>query len=177
MPKMLIVPDDIMTTLRDEQIPLSVLSSPEKLAAALSVHDMACICLAHEAFPFTFEASLDISLTQHPLTPLLDDSRWADKYRQVLERKSTLSLESKAYTGPFVPHYHLNPVDETLWVAVMRRHDWSEGDREKVLYRTNNVFFNALIMHLLHTQSFEDICRTSLFNHYLQSLVELPTSQ
>ncbi len=170
MPKLLVVPHDVIRMMNDEGIPLSTLGDIDRMSDALSAHDMAEIHLAHKAFPFEFDQSLQITPAQSPLVALADIKMHDGLYHRVNERIQTLKLQEESSAERFTPAYMLNPVDETLWVAVLQRQDSPEGDPYRALLSANRAFFDALMAQALHLHPFERVCSTNLFTYYVGSL-------
>jgi len=173
MPKLFVVPRDVVDMLKAERIPLSILNDPAKMAAQLSAHDIADIHFAMERFPFVFDATLGIQLAATPFQQLSSHDEFAAVYNRVKECVDTEAL--KALDGDaFVTSYTLNPVDEALWVAVLQRQDRQAGDPGKQLLTSNHSFFDGVIAQVLHKFSFEKMCATNLFTYFLGSVTAQP---
>jgi len=170
MPKLLVVPQDVVRMMDDEGIPLSTLGDIDRMSDALSAHDMAEIHLAHKAFPFEFDQSLQIEPARSPLVELAEVKAHEELYHRVNERIQTLKLQDESSTERFTPVYTLNPVDETLWVVVLQRQGSPEGDPYQALLSANRGFFDSLMAQALHLHPFERVCSTNLFTYYVGAL-------
>lgn len=170
MPTIQVVPHELVEALEAERLPLSVLGDIEHMAEVMSVDDLAGCQLARMDFPFTFDAELEISLASSVLNDLSHTTVHENLHNRVEERVQTLQLQQVADASTIVPQYTLYPVDESLWVAAQQRLRVTDGDPGRQLLSCNQGFFDTLIAQALHTHSFESVCKTNLFTHYIQSL-------
>lgn len=175
MTRLYVVPHDVMAMMHDAQIPIRAVCDLSLMVQHLSVNDMMDIYLAMQQFPFQFCEELDLRVGLNPYELLMVDGNvHPTVYNRLKERVDTQALQPQEETG--VPSYTLNPVDENVWVAVVQRHHTEEGDPGRQLLSANQSFFDGLIANVLHTLSFEKLCTTNLFTHYLGSLTPTTVS-
>lgn len=170
MPRLVVVPDDVAAVIEGRGLNFDLFKDINSMLANLSAADLADIVIASNDFPFDFGSMLVINMEHMLQTEVLTVEEHAALAKRYQARYDTARLKYAAEVDSFMPVYQLYCVDETLWVAVQQRQHINDCDPKRLLLKANSAFFDALIAHALHTQSFESVCSTNLFTHYLESL-------
>lgn len=170
MPCLAVVPHDVIVMMQNEGFCLSRLDDADYMAEHLAVSDLADIHFAQAAFPFQFSPELRIELLPSPLATLSVMEKHSDLYYRLNGRIETCSLQKADGPSDCLLSHTLYPVGENLWVAAQQRLPRESGDPSRLLLRANHAFFDAMVAQVLHTFSFENMCKTNLFTYYLGSL-------
>jgi hypothetical protein len=170
MPTLYVVSPNTVAMMEAEGQSLKALADLDTMVQQLSPLDLAEMELALKAFPFQFDAQLGIELASPPLARLAASGNHEALMARVNERVETETLKESVTGEKFTPVYTLNPVDENTWVAVQQRLHDSGTDPSNSLLSSNQGFFDALIAQALHKHSFEKVCASNIFRHYLGSL-------
>lgn len=170
MPTLVVVPADVAAVIEGRDLNFDLFKDLNNMLKCLSAADVADIVIATNDFPFDFSSLLTINMEQILQSEVLETEQYEQWSKRYLSRYDTAKLQYAAEVEQFVPVYKLYCVDEALWVAVQQKQHIEEGDPQRLLLKANSAFFDALIANVLHTQSFESVCHTNLFTHYLESL-------
>lgn len=170
MPRLIVVPHDVVAMMQNEGICLSKLDDPDYMAEHLAISDLADIHFAQAAFPFQFAPELEIQMLPSPLAALATSEKHAEVHYRLNGRIETCSLRNTGVSSEYLLGHSLYPVGENLWVAVQQRLPRESGDPSRLLLKANHALFDGMVAQVLHTFSFEKMCRTNLFTYYLGSL-------
>lgn len=169
MPQLVVVPQEILTVLQGRRQSLDSFKDINYMLKHLSAADMADLVIASNDFAFEFDG-LSIIDMEECVRAHIQQTEATDLERRFQTRLDTARLKYTEQVNNFVPVYQLYCVDETLWVAVQQKQHIDGCDPKRLLLKANSAFFDDLIANTLHTQSFESVCATPLFTHYLNSL-------
>lgn len=168
MSALIVTTQAVVDVLESNGYAINTLLDYDALTKALSAHDLAEMQLANEEFPFDFSQDLDIQIAIDPLSWLQLSELHVNMYERVKGRVETTQLQ-KADKDLSIPVYRFVAIDGQRWVAVMQRHPGNGSDPNQLLLSLNLDFFNDMIAQILHTHSFETMCKSNVFTYFLKA--------
>jgi len=169
MPMLVVVPESVAVMIKGQHNNFDVLTDINSMLRYLAPADIAEIFIATQDFKFNYDF-LATSSFYGKFELALQDDMHESFARRLRKRYDSLMLENQAKEDEAVVKYTLYTVSESLWVAVSSVQHAYSYDPKLMQLKVNQDFFDALIENLLHTQSFENVCKSSLFTHYLESI-------